>query len=74
MKYFFNRIYILLSNLQSKIAFYPSVFAILGFLIAFTLIYIENQGVSRYLLDHIPMLVVDNINRLHYRPYFDDGF
>ncbi|SFG17154.1 MULTISPECIES: DUF2254 domain-containing protein [Salegentibacter] len=62
MKYFFNRIYILLSNLQSKIAFYPSVFAILGFLIAFTLIYIENQGVSRYLLDHIPMLVVDNGN------------
>ncbi|MBZ9630828.1 DUF2254 domain-containing protein [Salegentibacter sp. LM13S] len=60
MKYFFNRIYILISNLQSKIAFYPSVFAFFGFLIAFLLIYIENQGVSRYLLAHIPMLVVNN--------------
>ncbi|MBZ9731304.1 DUF2254 domain-containing protein [Salegentibacter sp. JZCK2] len=62
MKHFFNRIYILFSNLQNKIAFYPSVFAIFGFLIAFLLIYIENQGASRYLLEHIPMLVVDNGN------------
>jgi uncharacterized membrane protein len=60
MKYFFNRIYILLSNIQSKIAFYPSVFAIFGFLFAFLLIYFENRGASKYLLDHIPMLVVDN--------------
>ncbi|SKB61946.1 Uncharacterized membrane protein [Salegentibacter holothuriorum] len=60
MKYFFNRIYILLTNLQSKIAFYPSVLAFFGFLIAFTLIYFENQGASKYLLEHIPMLVVNN--------------
>jgi len=60
MRYFFNRIYILLTNLQSKIAFYPSVFAFFGFLVAFILIYFENQGASEYLLKHIPMLVVDN--------------
>ncbi len=62
MKYFFNRIYILLSNLQSKIAFYPSVFAILGFFLAFILNYFEEQGVSKYLLEHLPLLVVDNGN------------
>ncbi|TDN86396.1 putative membrane protein [Salegentibacter sp. 24] len=62
MKHFFNRIYILLSNLQSKIAFYPSVFAIFGFLIAFSLIYFENQGASKDLIEQIPMLVVDNGN------------
>lgn len=60
MKYFLNRIYILFSNLQSKIAFYPSVLAFFGFLIAFVLIYFENQGASKYLLEHIPMLVVNN--------------
>ncbi|WP_317191853.1 DUF2254 domain-containing protein [Salegentibacter maritimus] len=62
MKHFFNRIYIILFNLQSKIAFYPSVFAILGFLFAFILIYIENKGISKYLIEHIPMLVVNNGN------------
>jgi uncharacterized membrane protein len=60
MKHLFNRIYILLSNLQSKIAFYPSVFGVFGFLVAFLLIYFENKGVSKYLVEHIPMLVVNN--------------
>ena len=60
MKHFFNRIYILLSNLQSKIAFYPSLFAIFGFLTAFLLIYLENQGISEYLIKKAPMLMVND--------------
>ncbi|WP_037319635.1 DUF2254 domain-containing protein [Salegentibacter sp. Hel_I_6] len=62
MKYLFNRTYILLSNLQSKIAFYPTVFAIFGFVLAFLMIYVENMGASKYLNDHFPSLVVDSGN------------
>jgi len=62
MKYIFNRIYILLSNLQSKIAFYPTVFAIFGFVLAFLMIYLENLGASKYLNDHFPSLVVNSGN------------
>ncbi len=62
MNYFFNRIYILLSNLQSKIAFYPSVFAIFGFVFAAVLLYLEQQGISKQLLEQFPLLVVNNGN------------
>lgn len=62
MKYIFNRIYILLSNLQSKIAFYPTMFAIGGFILAFLMIYLENLGASKYLNNHFPSLVVDSGN------------
>jgi len=62
MKHFFNRIYIWLDNLQSKIAFYPTVFAIIGFFVAFLLIYLEEKGASKQLIEQIPMLVVDNGN------------
>jgi len=60
MKYIFNRIYIWLSNLQSKIAFYPSLFAIFGFLFALFIIYLEDLGISTYLIKAAPILVVDN--------------
>ncbi|MFD1095350.1 DUF2254 domain-containing protein [Salegentibacter chungangensis] len=60
MKYLLNRILSFLKTLQSKIAFYPSLFAILGFLLAFTMMYLEKRGVSKYLMDSFPSLVVNN--------------
>ncbi|SHF47673.1 Uncharacterized membrane protein [Salegentibacter echinorum] len=62
MKYFFNRIFIWLKDLRSKIAFYPSLFAIFGFFFALFIIYLEDLGASKYLLDAAPILVVDNGN------------
>lgn len=47
-------------SIRSKIVFYPTVFAVGGILFAFLMMYIENQGVSKYLLDKLPVLVVDN--------------
>src|SRR5690606_9805425 len=47
-------------SIRSKIVFYPTGFAVGGILFAFLMMYIENQGVSKYLLDKLPVLVVDN--------------
>ncbi|RKS53482.1 putative membrane protein [Gillisia mitskevichiae] len=47
---------------ESKIAFYPTVLAIFGIFFAFLLLYFENLGVSKYLLEKAPALVVDNGN------------
>ncbi|MFV8224628.1 DUF2254 domain-containing protein [Christiangramia aquimixticola] len=60
MKQFFNRSISFFNVLESKIAFYPTVFAFAGFNFAFIMLYLENLGASRYLIEHIPVLVVDN--------------
>ncbi|WP_372918422.1 DUF2254 domain-containing protein [Salegentibacter sp.] len=49
-------------SIQSKIAFYPSLFAIIGFFLAFVMIYAENRGISAYLMENTPTLVVNNGN------------
>ncbi|HEY9185250.1 MAG TPA: DUF2254 domain-containing protein [Salegentibacter sp.] len=48
------------NSLKSKIAFYPSLFAAIGFFMAFLLIYAENRGISAYLMDNFPSLVVND--------------
>ena len=47
-------------SVRSKIIFYPTVFAVAGILFAFLMMYIESLGVSRYLLENLPVLVVDH--------------
>lgn len=60
MVQFYNRILAFFNLLQSKIAFYPTTFAITGVLLAFSLFLLEERGISRYLVDHAPILVVNN--------------
>lgn len=60
MKQLYYRSLSFFNTVESKIVFYPTVLAFLGFLFAFVMIYLENQGISKYLLDHAPTLVVDN--------------
>lgn len=60
MKQLYNKLLKILHVIKSKIIFYPTVFAVLGILFAFLLMYLENLGISRYLLDNLPILVVDN--------------
>ncbi|WP_010231116.1 DUF2254 domain-containing protein [Gillisia marina] len=48
--------------LESKIAFYPTVLALFGIFFAFLLMYFESLGISKYLLEKAPILVVDNGN------------
>ena len=47
-------------RIESKIAFYPSLISLFGILFAFFMIYIESQGISKYLVEHAPILVVNN--------------
>ncbi|MDT0642929.1 DUF2254 domain-containing protein [Zunongwangia sp. F363] len=62
MEHLFNKIFSFLNSVQSKIAFYPTVLAALGFNFAFFMMYLEDRGISKYLLETIPVLVVDNGN------------
>lgn len=57
---FYKRILAFFNLIQSKIAFYPTTFAISGVLLAFSLFYLEERGISKYLIDHAPILVVNN--------------
>lgn len=58
-KYLYNFIKIL-DKLESKIAFYPSIISLFGMCLAFFIIYLESMGASEYLIDHAPILVVNN--------------
>ena len=60
MKRLFQKLFSFINSIQSKIAFYPTLFAISGFVSAFLLIYLEGKGVSKYLVENFPTLVVNN--------------
>lgn len=60
MKKYFYGIIDFIYKLESKIAFYPTLFSIGGLLFAFFMSYLESKGVSRYLIEHAPSLVVNN--------------
>ncbi len=62
MKHLFFRFLEFIKDLQNKIAFYPAVFGIFGILFAFIMMYLEEKGISKYLLKHAPFLVVQNGN------------
>ena len=47
-------------KLESKIAFYPSLLSLSGLLFALLMYYFESKGVSTYLLEHAPVLVVND--------------
>ncbi|MDR5590835.1 DUF2254 domain-containing protein [Christiangramia sp. SM2212] len=60
MKQLFNRTISFFNVVESKIAFYPTLLAFFGFLFAMIMLFLENKGVSKYLIEHAPILVVDN--------------
>jgi len=62
MKHLFFRFLGFIKDLQNKIAFYPAVFGLFGILFAFIMMYLEEKGISKYLLEHAPFLVVQNGN------------
>ncbi|QNM86209.1 DUF2254 domain-containing protein [Polaribacter pectinis] len=53
---FFNKIY----NLKNKIAFFPSIIALAGCIFAYIMMYLENEGISKYILEFFPELVISN--------------
>ncbi|KAA2218156.1 DUF2254 domain-containing protein [Maribacter flavus] len=55
-----NRIKNIFYRVRSKIAFYPTIISVTGILVAFLFIYLEQRGISKFLMDMAPGLVIDN--------------
>lgn len=47
-------------TIKSKIAFYPTLFALSGVVFALVMMYLEQLGISDYLVEHAPLLVVNS--------------
>jgi uncharacterized membrane protein len=60
MKKIFIRIFDFFNTVESKIAFYPTLLAFSGFLFALFMIYLEQAGISRKIMDVFPLLMVDD--------------
>lgn len=60
MKNFLNYTIKYFYKLESKIAFYPTVLSLIGTIFAFVMIYAESLGVSDYLIEEAPLLVVND--------------
>ena len=54
--HFFRLVY----RLKDNIAFYPSLIGLAGFTFAYIMFYLEERGISKYLLDVTPQLVINN--------------
>lgn len=60
MKKLFYKIVSFFNVIKSNIAFYPTIVAFFGFSFSLIMIILEQNGISKYLLDVIPILVVEN--------------
>ncbi|HAV55815.1 MAG TPA: DUF2254 domain-containing protein [Aequorivita sp.] len=60
MKKLFIRIFDFFNTVESKIAFYPTLFAFSGFLVALLMMYLEQHGISRRIMDVLPQLMVED--------------
>jgi len=60
MKKIYNRLLAFFNTIEGKIAFYPSLLAFLGFNFAFAMAALEDKGVSRYLLEYFPQLILED--------------
>ena len=62
MKKSYHEIVKYILKLESKIAFYPTVIGLIGLVFAVFMYYIEDLDISKYLLDHAPWLVINNVD------------
>ncbi|OIQ16976.1 DUF2254 domain-containing protein [Lacinutrix sp. MedPE-SW] len=60
MKDKINQLFRTIYKLKDKIAFYPSIIGLAGCLFAYLMFFLENLGISKYLLEIVPELVINN--------------
>lgn len=60
MKSLYNKFLSFFMVIKGKIAFYPTLFSIAGFSFAMLMLYLENRGISAYVIEHAPQLVINN--------------
>ncbi|MGE5943362.1 MAG: DUF2254 domain-containing protein, partial [Flavobacteriales bacterium] len=46
--------------LEGKIAFYPTILSLVGVIFGFFMYYLEDLGISKYFIEHVPWLVINN--------------
>ena len=60
MKQLYHRTISFFNVIESRIVFYPTLLAFLGFHFAIFMLFLEKKGISTYLIEHAPILVVNN--------------
>ena len=60
MKSFYNRFISFINTIRGKIAFYPTLFSLVGFSFAMLMLYLEKIGISAFVIEHAPQLVINN--------------
>ncbi|SIQ38762.1 Predicted membrane protein [Maribacter ulvicola] len=55
-----DRLNNLFKHIRTRIAFFPTVISLAGLLLAFLMIYLEQNNISAYLINVAPALVIDN--------------
>lgn len=60
MRTLLRRLATFFNTIQGKIAFYPTVLAILGFNLAFFMAWIEETGISQKILENTPQLILED--------------
>ena len=60
MNKIYTKLRLLYSQITGNIGFFPSVIALLGLAFALLMLYLEQQGISKYLVENIPWLVINN--------------
>ena len=60
MRQLVTKIKLFIVNLTGKIGFYPSVIAFIGLIAGFIMLYAESRGISGFLIEHAPNLVIND--------------
>lgn len=60
MKSLYIRFISFINNIRGKIAFFPTLFSIVGFGFAMLMLYLEKIGISSFVIEHVPQLVINN--------------
>lgn len=60
MKSIYNKFISFFNMVESKIAFYPTLLGIVGFSFAIFMLFLEKEGISAFIIDHVPQLVINN--------------
>lgn len=60
MKSLYNRFISFINTIRGKIAFFPTLFSIVGFSFAMLMLYLEKVGISAFVIEHVPQLVINN--------------
>jgi uncharacterized membrane protein len=60
MKSLYNKLLSFINTIRGKIAFYPTLLSVIGFNFAMLMLYLEDKGISAFIIEHVPELVINN--------------